>query len=151
MATTTTKLGLRKPTGSDLVNVLIDIANSMDTLDNAVIGNPTATIGAGAQGADSTTVIIGSYDADYAWIQAGQPVRTSAHLMMQPKGANGHMILRDGTATNLFDLYPASALSNGSTCCVIAYKTTGGTLTSGPIKVGASGTGPGGSGQALYI
>ena len=36
MASTTTKRGLRKPSGSDYVKVLTDISNNMENLDDAV-------------------------------------------------------------------------------------------------------------------
>lgn len=45
MATSTTRLALRKPAGSDLVNVATDIDTNMDILDSATSFEPLASLG----------------------------------------------------------------------------------------------------------
>jgi hypothetical protein len=109
MATNTPKLGLRKPSSGDLVNVLTDISNSMDILDNAVIANPNAAIvgtvkmGLGAAGANNSYVSVGAYDASDAIIAAANDLGTNVSLILASKG-NGGFILRDSVPNNLMQV-----------------------------------------------
>jgi hypothetical protein len=115
MATTTPKLGLRKPAGSDLVSVLTDLANNFDIIDNAMV-SANATVdgsgqiralgvdnrfGPGEAGANDSFVGLGKFDAANALIYAGQGAVPDCSLIVQTKG-QGSLILRNGGDTSKY-------------------------------------------------
>lgn len=62
MASTSTNLGLRKPAGPDVVNVVTDISNNMDTLDGKWVAQLPSQISLGGSPSAGSTLVLARAD-----------------------------------------------------------------------------------------
>lgn len=92
-------------------------------------------------------------------LSAAGVLTIGGNLVVNPTGPSkltfsGQLDMYDvgATSTSVFEVMRTGLITNGETNTSVYYtSTTGGTSGLGRLKIGAAGTGPGGSGQAVYI
>lgn len=119
MATFTTRLGLRKPVGTDLVQVLLDIDASMDTIDAAIARVCTSStrpstpfVGMTAFETDTKGTIVCVSTGPAVWQYVSIPI-------MANQAARNALVAHDGLSvyrqdTDRFDMYNGTGWTSPS-------------------------------------
>lgn len=97
MATTTTNLGLRKPAGSDTVNVTTDISNNMDTIDSWFGVNTPSTQAMGDAAVMGAAAVVSRSDHKHAMPIFG--TSTAATSTVISHGASNNVARTDHVHT----------------------------------------------------